>query len=121
MATYIEIGGNRYAATITGRLSDKDWNNRESKAIRLAMSYEDAIATFVDDAKWNIIQDCEVRREVVQENGDISYENIIEQEVYDNSEYSLAGEITDHRDGTVTVKMGKLTAAEVLAILIEEV
>ena len=40
-----------------------------------------------------------------------------EAETYDNSAYSVAGPITDHRDGTVTVKMGKPTAAELLAIL----
>lgn len=31
---------------------------------------------------------------------------------YDNSDYCVAGDITDHRDGTVTVKMGRLTALE---------
>lgn len=34
---------------------------------------------------------------------------------YDNSEYSLAGDITDHRDGTVSIKMGKPTEAEASA------
>lgn len=31
---------------------------------------------------------------------------------YDKSEYCVAGEIVDHRDGTFTVYMGKPTAAE---------
>ena len=44
---------------------------------------------------------------------------VIEQEVYDNSDYSIAGPIIDHRDGHVTIKMGKPTAAELLAMLEE--
>jgi hypothetical protein len=31
---------------------------------------------------------------------------------FDNSDYCLAGDITDHRDGRITVKMGKLTELE---------
>jgi hypothetical protein len=31
---------------------------------------------------------------------------------YDNSEYSLSGAITDHRNGTVSIKMGKPTETE---------
>lgn len=31
---------------------------------------------------------------------------------WDNSAYSLSGDITDHRDGTVTIKMGKPTDLE---------
>ena len=56
MATYIEINNVKYPAVITGRLRDNDWDNRESKAITVEMSYEDAIKLFVDDVKWNIVQ-----------------------------------------------------------------
>ena len=31
---------------------------------------------------------------------------------WDNSAFSLSGDITDHRDGTVTIKMGKPTDLE---------
>jgi hypothetical protein len=31
---------------------------------------------------------------------------------FDNSEYNIAGDLTDHRDGTITAKMGKLTDLE---------
>ena len=120
MATYVEINNNQYPASITGRLNDKDWNNRESKAIRLEMTYADAVATFVDNVSWNIIQENEVQREVRDEEGNISFKMVTETETYDNSEYSIAGDIVDHRDGTVTVKMGKPTAEELL-IMLEEV
>ena len=120
MATYIEINGNKYPASITGRLSDKDWNNRESKAIRLEMTYADVIATFIDDVFWNIVQENEVQHEVMNEEGNVSFETIIETDVYDNSDYCIAGDVIDHRDGTVTIKMGKPTAEELL-IMLEEV
>lgn len=120
MATYIEINNVRYPAIITGRLNDKDWDNRASKAIKVEMTYADALNNFVDDVDWNIIQEIEVQNEIIDEEGNSTFETIIEEEIYDNSEYCIAGDIIDHRDGTVTVKMGRPTAEELLA-LIEEV
>lgn len=98
--TYIKIKDTLHPATIFGRTADSDWNKRESKAITLEMSYEDAMTLFVDDLEWAI----------VYEDGEIT-------EVYDNAEYSVAGPVADNRNGTVTVKMGKPTADELLAIL----
>ena len=120
MATYVEINGNKYPASITGRLSDKDWNDRASKAIHLEMTYADAVATFIDDVSWNIVQESEVQKRNHNEEGNTSFETVIETETYDNSEYCIAGDVVDHRDGTVTVKMGKPTAEELL-IMLEEV
>ena len=100
--TYIKINDTRYPAAIRGCERDREWNNRESKAITLDMSYEDAMATFVDDLDWAIV-----------------YEEGETAEVYDNSEYSVAGPVADNRNGTVTVKMGKITAEEALAELME--
>lgn len=117
MATYVEINGNQYPAVITGRLSDKDWDNRDSKAIKVEMSYADAMALFVNDVTWNIVQDVEVMHEVEGENGELSHQMVTEQETYDNSDYYIAGDIIDHRDGFVTVKMGKPTAEEMLVAL----
>lgn len=120
MAIYIEVNGDRYPASITGRMSDKDWNNRESKTITVEMSYEDAAKTFVDDIVWSIVQDVEnTIEEMNEETGEMILKTIVEQECYDNSEYSIAGDIIDHRNGMITVKMGKPTAEELLAILEE--
>lgn len=96
--TYIKINDVVYEAEITGRIHDKDWDDRESKAIRLEMSYAEAINLFVNDVKWIIIQ---------KEAEDIEYE-------YDNSEFCLAGPLTDLRDGRIEVKMGKYTNEEIL-------
>lgn len=120
MATYIEINEVRYPAVITGRLSDGDWNNRESKAIKVEMSYSDAIVLFVDDIEWNIVHEISVPHFTMNEDGFEITTMVPEFEIYNNSEYCMAGSITDNRDGTVTVKMGKPTAEELL-IMLEEV
>ena len=103
--TYIEIAGVRYPASIQGRQRDPDWDNRKSKAITLEMTHEEAMRIFEDGLAWNIVYQ-----------GD----DQTEPGIYDNSEYDVAGPVTDNRDGTVTVKMGVLTDAEALAIILGE-
>lgn len=128
MAIYIEINGTQYPAQIDGKLRDKAWDNRDSKAITVEMSYNDAIAIFKDDVEWYIVQDVIEQTEKVNENGevivdehgDIVFEIVRKNEVYDNSDYCIAGDIIDHRNGTITAKMGKPTAEELL-IMLEEV
>lgn len=114
MATYVEINNIKYPAVITGRLNDHDWNNRASKEITIEMTYMDAIKLFVNDVRWNIVQDVEQRVEKHNDNDEITFETVMGQEVYDNSEYNIAGDIVDHRNGKVTIKMGKPTAEEQL-------
>lgn len=106
--TYIKINGELYPASIDGRVSDIDWDKRESKSITLEMSYEDAANLFVDGMAWSIVQEQEVP--TYDENGEQIMETKTEE--YDNSDYCLAGDITDHRDGRITVKMGALTEVE---------
>lgn len=110
--TYVNINGQQYPAAVTGYLRDHAWNNRDSKAITLEMDYATALETFVDDAEWSIVFQPESY--TIPETGETITP---EAEIYDNSEYSVAGPITDNRDGTVTVKMGKPTDAELLAVI----
>ena len=114
--TFIKIDETLYPATISGRVADKDWDNRASKAITLEMDYATAIALFVDGLAWSIVQQDEVP--VLDENGEQTGTEIRETE-WDNSDYDVAGSITDHRNGTITVKMGKITDSEALAELME--
>lgn len=119
--TYIKINETLYPATVSGRMADKDWDNRASKSITLEMDYETANALFVDGLAWSIVQRDEVPTYQTDEIGEyVLDENgapiqtgteTVETE-YDNSEYNLAGDLTDHRDGRITAKMGKLTELE---------
>ena len=119
--TYIKINGELYPASMDGRVSDLDWDKRESKSITLEMEYETANALFVDGLAWSIVQQNEVPTYQVDENGEavldeegnpIQTGTEIQETEWDNSEFVLAGDLTDHRDGTITVKMGKLTDLE---------
>ena len=80
------------------------------------MDYATAAATFVDDVPWSILYqppeyyDPETQKTVTPP-----------VEEYDNSDFSILGDIIVHRDGTVTVKMGKPTAEELYNILKEAV
>ena len=114
MSTYIKInnGDILYPAVITGRMADKEWDNRETKAITLEMDYATANTLFIDSVIWSIVMEHPVEIEEIDDEGNTTTKTIIETEEFDNSEYSLAGDITDHRDGTLTVKMGKLTDLE---------
>lgn len=119
--TYIKINETLYPATISGRVQDKDWDNRESKSITLEMDHPTAAALFVDGLAWSIVQREEVPvyevdeqdEFVLDENGNpVQIGTEMQDTEFDNSAYNLAGDITDHRDGTITVKMGKLTDLE---------
>ena len=105
---YIEINGTRYPATINGKMNDKEFGGRQSKTITLAMAYATASALVVDGLAWSIVMQPDAYTD--PETGE---EITTEAEIYDNSEFSIAGDITDHRDGTVSVKMGKPTDLEV--------
>ena len=105
--TYVQIGTQKIPAEIHGRIADADWGGRSSKAITCTMSYEQAAALFVDGLTWSIVywpESC-----TNEETQDTTGSQPI---IYDNSDYNVAGDIIDHRDGTVTVKMGKLTDLE---------
>ena len=90
----IKIQNTLYQAQILGRMKDSTWDDRESKSITISMDYGTAKELFVDNIIWSILDDDNTE--------------------YDNSDFCLAGDITDHRDGTITVKMGKKNPAELL-------
>ena len=110
---YVKIGDQQIEAAISGSLQDRNWGGRDSKTIRCAMTCEEAKNLFHDDVEWSIVY---YPKAYVDENGQAVTP---EPEIYDNSDYCIAGDITDHRDGTVSVKMGKITDAEALAELKE--
>ena len=110
--TYVKIGGTEYPAEINGKLADREWDGRDSKAITLTMGYSEAATLFVNGIAWSIVQRESVP--VLDENGQPTGETTEQVSEFDNSDYSVAGSITDNRDGTVTCKMGRPTETETL-------
>lgn len=114
--TYIKVNNTLYPATIDGRIADYEWNRRDTKSITLTMTYAEVLALLPDNTPWSIVQ-----KDIVQkydENGKLLVDadgNPVTEEItteFDNSEYTMSGVIRDNRNGTVTIKMGKLTEIE---------
>lgn len=112
---YFKTNNTEYPASIAGKVTDRDWGGRESKAVTLEMTHAAAAQLFVDGLSWSIVQ----RDTVPVYDTDGTPTGATEEQVqeWDNSDYAVAGPITDNRDGTVTAKMGKKTASDVLAEL----
>ena len=66
--------------------------NRDVVTLKMESTFEDAATNFIDGATFTIIDDAE--------------------QSYEYKDHTMAGQITDHRDGTITVKMGKANTAE---------
>lgn len=109
---YFKTNNIEHPASIVGKVTDRDWNDRESKAITLEITYNEAAQLFVDGLSWSIIQRDTVP--VYDESGNLTDETTEQVQEWDNSDFYVAGSITDNRDGTCTCKMGKKTAAELM-------
>lgn len=107
--TKIKIEGGEYFATVTGSLRDSSWEDRDTKTIEFygILSAAEVAELFHEECEWSIICENEV---INPETG----ETETVREEYDNSEYSVAGAVTDYRDGIVSVKMAKLSEVEML-------
>ena len=107
---YFKANNTEYPASISGKIPDRDWNNRKSKAITLEMEYTAALQLFVDGLSWSIVQRDTVP--VYDKDGNPTGETEEQVQEWDNSDYNVAGSITDNRNGTCTCKMGKKTQLE---------
>lgn len=118
--TYIKVNNTLYPAKIDGRIADYEWDRRDTKSITLSMTYAEVLALLPDNTPWSIVQKDTVQK--IGEDGQPMVDgsgNPITEEVtseFDNSEYSMSGVITDNRDGTCTIKMGKPTEIEIVTI-----
>lgn len=109
---YFKTNGTEYPAIIAGKITDRDWGNRKSKAVTLEMTHAQAAQIFVDGLVWSIVQRDTVP--VYGKDGNPTGETTEQVQEFDNSAYCVAGPITDNRDGTITAKMGKRTELELL-------
>lgn len=110
MSIHIKVNNTEYPAAISGANNDRAWYGRDAKTITLTMTHAEVAALLPDNTPWSIVQRDMVA--VLDEQGKPTGETKEVVNEYDNSEYSLSGDITDHRDGTVSIKMGKPTESE---------
>lgn len=123
---HVNINGNLYPAKVDGRISDRDWNGRETKSITMTGDFNTVDALFKDGTAWGIVEEVETVIPVIDENGNPTYDEsgelIVEKKTvrneYDNSTFCVRGDLTVHVDGTCTVKMGKETDEEKLLMLL---
>lgn len=114
--TYIKVNDVSYPAIVDGRIADYTWDRRDTKSITLSMTYAEALALLPDNTPWSIVQKSTVQklddngRPMTDDSGNAVTEEVATE--FDNSEYSMSGVITDNRDGTCTIKMGKPTEIE---------
>lgn len=109
---YFKTNNTEYPASIAGKVTDRDWGGRESKAVTLEMTHAAAVQLFVDGLVWSIVQRDTVP--VYDTDGNPTGETEEQVQEWDNADYCVAGGITDNRDGTCTCKMGKKTDAELM-------
>lgn len=110
MAEFIKVAGQEYPATCIYLYKDRNWDMRESVAVHLTMTYAQAAALLPNNTPWSIVQRETVNKLDNDGNPTGETEDVVNE--WDNSAYSLNGDITDHRDGTVSIKMGKPTETE---------
>ena len=119
MAEFIKVNGQEYPAKFISKYQDLNWDKRETQTIYLTMSHDEAAALLPSGTPWSIVQRDTVNK--LDENGMLTGQTEEVVNEYDNSAYSLAGDITDYRDGTVSIKMGKPTEAETLRAQLAEI
>jgi len=110
MSIHIKVNNTEYPAAISGANNDRTWDGRDAKTVTLTMTHDQVAALLPDNTPWSIVQRDMV--DVLDEDGQPTGETEEVVNEYDNSAYSLSGAITDHRDGTVSIKMGKPTETE---------
>lgn len=110
MTTYIKVNNTEYPAEINGNPKDRTWGDRDTKTITLTMTTTEVAALLLNNTPWSIVQRETVDKLDNDGNPTGETEEVVNE--WDNSVYSLSGAITDHRDGTVSIKMGKPTETE---------
>lgn len=103
---FVKVNDQQLEAVVQTRPGDSAWDGRESKAITFAATYEEAMNLFSDGVPWSVVY-------TNPEDG--------QEMERDLSEFALAGPVTDNRNGTVTVKMGRYLDTELMTLSLGEV
>lgn len=100
----VKINGRELEASMAVRMADSLMDGRESRAVTVTMSYGEALNLFQNDVSWAVVNEW------------ADEEGTPRSSTTDMSEFSISGPITDNRDGTVTVRMGKPREEELMVI-----
>ncbi len=119
MADFIKVNGQEYPVTHISKYQDTSWGGRSTQTLYLTMSHDEAAALLPSGTPWSIVQRDTVDKLDAEGQPTGETEEIVNE--WDNSAYSLSGAITDHRDGTVSIKMGKPTESETLRAQLAEI
>ena len=109
---YVKIEETMKDATVNGYRRDPKWDYRDVEEITITATAEEAKALFPDGVEWELVQTFEPYLD--EATGEIIQPEPITK---NHGEFCVSGAVTDHRNGKVTIRMGKITDAELLAII----
>lgn len=105
MSTFLKANNTETPCEAAEHYRDSAWG-RPTCTVTIKASTAEIAALLPNNAPWSLIE----REDVLNENGAPTGQTVDHER--DMSDYSLSGDITDHRDGTVSIKMGKPTEKE---------
>ena len=105
MSTILKANNTETPCEAAEHYRDSAWG-RPTCTVTIKGSAAEIAALLPNNAPWSLIE----REDVLDESGMPTGQTVDHER--NMSEYSLSGDITDHRDGTLSIKMGKLTETE---------
>ena len=105
MSTYLKANNTETPCEAAEHYRDSAWG-RPTCTVTIKASAAEIAALLPNNAPWSLVE----REDVLDELGAPTGQSVDHER--DMSEYSLSGDITDHRDGRVSIKMGKPTETE---------
>lgn len=105
MSTILKANNTETPCEAAEHYRDSAWG-RPTCTVTIKGSAAEIAVLLPNNAPWSLIE----REDVLDESGAPTGQTVDHER--DMSEYSLSGDITDHRDGTVSIKMGKPTEVE---------
>lgn len=105
MSTFLKANNTETPCEAAEHYRDSAWG-RPTCTVTIKGSAAEIAALLPNNAPWSLIE----REDVLDESGAPTGQTVDHER--DMSEYNLSGDITDHRDGTVSIKMGKPTETE---------
>lgn len=105
MSTILKANNTETPCEAAEHYRDSAWG-RPTCTVTIKASAAEIAALLPSNAPWSLIE----REDALDESGMPTGQTVDHER--DMSEYSLSGDITDHRDGTASIKMGKPTETE---------